>query len=690
MATTEEKLLLRLEADARKLINETKKANDNFRTQMKAMDAEFTRGNQKAVDGMTRKVRTMNEASGAARNYGSTIQNAAFQIGDFAVQVAGGTSATRAAAQQLPQLLGGLGVLGAVAGAVAAVAVPLAANWLAAGETMADQVATVKALADAMRALSTADEAANADPMSLVDRFGSAGAEQAKQVLEIERRIAELRAQSALGAVAQSIGGMGTEGEDQSAKIAELEALRTEYDALYQQIQSFREVRTAADQEELDALIMRRGETGKLIDQQINGMSAYREQMTSLAEGLGLAFDDNEAAIARVNDAMLALAAANTPQELASGGKALADALLAASDNGKGLNEEGRQLLENLSSAQLSALELARIDIASGIAAGADEAARLKGELAAAANAWLAARSIAMTPGNQANTKYAGRGTEDSRPVTLGTGEVYKPPSAGKGGRKGGGAGGAKAEDWLAAQAERAQAALDAAKLEAAAVGMTAEAAATAKAKLDLLAEAKRRNLDLDKRSTTTGATLREEIDRQAASIGALTVEAEKYKERAQFMASMNKTLEDGFVDAIVSGQGFSGVLQDLAKQLAKAALQAALFGSGPFAQSGGGGGLLGGIFSNLLSFDGGGSTGGAPRTGGLDGKGGFLAMMHPQEDVIDRTKGQSAGGGLIELRVASDPSVIVEIARNETGRQVKVAMAQVPSIVANHNKRKS
>ena len=42
-------------------------------------------------------------------------------------------------------------------------------------------------------------------------------------------------------------------------------------------------------------------------------------------------------------------------------------------------------------------------------------------------------------------------------------------------------------------------------------------------------------------------------------------------------------------------------------------------------------------------SFEGGGYTGSAPRSGGLDGKGGFMAMLHPRETVIDHTR---AGGG--------------------------------------------
>lgn len=49
-----------------------------------------------------------------------------------------------------------------------------------------------------------------------------------------------------------------------------------------------------------------------------------------------------------------------------------------------------------------------------------------------------------------------------------------------------------------------------------------------------------------------------------------------------------------------------------------------------------------------LFDFDGGGFTGAGVRAGGLDGKGGFMAMVHPNETVVDHTKGQSVGGGAI------------------------------------------
>jgi hypothetical protein len=51
-------------------------------------------------------------------------------------------------------------------------------------------------------------------------------------------------------------------------------------------------------------------------------------------------------------------------------------------------------------------------------------------------------------------------------------------------------------------------------------------------------------------------------------------------------------------------------------------------------------------------SFEGGGYTGNAPRSGGLDGRGGFAAILHPRETVIDHTR---AGG----VRGSSTPTSI-------------------------------
>lgn len=64
---------------------------------------------------------------------------------------------------------------------------------------------------------------------------------------------------------------------------------------------------------------------------------------------------------------------------------------------------------------------------------------------------------------------------------------------------------------------------------------------------------------------------------------------------------------------------------------------------------TGSGSGIVGAIMGGLgklLSFNGGGRTPSGPRSGGLDGKGGFLAMLHPNETVIDHKNGGSGGSG--------------------------------------------
>lgn len=51
-------------------------------------------------------------------------------------------------------------------------------------------------------------------------------------------------------------------------------------------------------------------------------------------------------------------------------------------------------------------------------------------------------------------------------------------------------------------------------------------------------------------------------------------------------------------------------------------------------------------------SFAGGGFTGSGARAGGLDGKGGFPAILHPNETVIDHTKGQGMGSVVVNQTI--------------------------------------
>ncbi|MGB0854242.1 MAG: phage tail tape measure protein [Pikeienuella sp.] len=75
---------------------------------------------------------------------------------------------------------------------------------------------------------------------------------------------------------------------------------------------------------------------------------------------------------------------------------------------------------------------------------------------------------------------------------------------------------------------------------------------------------------------------------------------------------------------------------------------------------------------TGIPSFSGGGWTGSGSRSGGLDGEGGFLAMMHPRERVIDDTKGGSSemAGEIRQLR-GEMKALLLAVARN-TGRTAR------------------
>ena len=64
-------------------------------------------------------------------------------------------------------------------------------------------------------------------------------------------------------------------------------------------------------------------------------------------------------------------------------------------------------------------------------------------------------------------------------------------------------------------------------------------------------------------------------------------------------------------------------------------------------------GGSLGEVFTKAAdSFEGGGFTGMGNRAGGLDGRGGFMAMVHPNETIVDHTKGQTLGGATVNFNI--------------------------------------
>lgn len=87
-----------------------------------------------------------------------------------------------------------------------------------------------------------------------------------------------------------------------------------------------------------------------------------------------------------------------------------------------------------------------------------------------------------------------------------------------------------------------------------------------------------------------------------------------------------------GFFASLMGVQGGAGSV--------RSGVGSVEYAAADYALSAATGGVSSGLGLKLPSFEGGGSTGNSPRSGGLDGKGGYLALVHPKETVIDHTKG--------------------------------------------------
>ena len=184
-------------------------------------------------------------------------------------------------------------------------------------------------------------------------------------------------------------------------------------------------------------------------------------------------------------------------------------------------------------------------------------------------------------------------------------------------------------------------------------IGKSNEEVATAKARWELLDEAKKRGI-------TVNDTLNAQIDAQAAQVGRLTAELERGEIAQQQFEDAVDGIADAMAGALVAGEslreGLAQVFKQIASDILSSGIRQAITSS--FGNAGGGGGsFLGSLFGGfkMPSFDGGGFTGMGSRSGGIDGKGGFPGILHPNETVLDHTKGQSAGGGTVDVRVFMD-----------------------------------
>jgi hypothetical protein len=574
---------------------------------------------------MTGFDRAMGAGARGFASYRGQIQNAAFQMQDFAVQVGAGTAASTALAMQLPQLLGGFGAIGAILGAGAAIGIPLLALAMRdTEEAAADLGDQIEELTRAMAALQAAREAATAPVADMARTYGLE-ADQARRFLAVQAEIARIEAQKALDQSRQSalaqfgdFGGRTAEGFREA--FTELQRLDEELARLEAQ----------------RAALFASDEGGNFIDieRQIADLRNARAILADVDADVRRLVDTfviGEEQAAALAEAVLSVQAAEGPEQAAEAAERLAAMLAEATDNFRFSTDEARELGQQLLEVVLRGMEFEALNLAAPISAAAGEAWRLADNMNSALHfaqqlAMVEATAPEQSPmlGFGLSPVDAGTGTQlgwgnmrgnPSRPVTP-SGGGRAPSGGGSPSRAGGAPDAAATPDWY------------------------------------------------------------------AAMIDETTAAQERYNAAVETGAD---TVADLFMSIVDGSKSAKEALADLLLQLAQVQIQRAVLGLA------GGGGTMGSLFGSLgsaltvPSFDGGGYTGNAPRTGGYDGRGGFLALLHPNETVSDHSKGQSAGGTVsVVVRVEGGElrGEIESVAGNVAARVVSGYDRQLPGRV--------
>lgn len=182
MATQEERLQFRMEANIRQMERALAQAEARVVKSANQIDKEFTRANRSVERGVSAAAREVEAGTQAMSRFGNItnnqrfiIQNTAAQFGDMAVQLGMGTNALTVMGQQLPQILGPIGVMGALLGVAAAVLAPLANYMLNAGSGADTMKKSVDALNAALETSERASELARSGIGGLLDQFGRGG-----------------------------------------------------------------------------------------------------------------------------------------------------------------------------------------------------------------------------------------------------------------------------------------------------------------------------------------------------------------------------------------------------------------------------------------------------------------------------------------------------------------------------------
>lgn len=639
-------------------------------------------------------------AGGKGGGMRGNIQNLSFQVQDFAVQVAAGTAASTALGQQLPQLLGGFGALGAVLGAVVAVGVPLAAMFLGSKKEAVDLDKSVKELTAGLEALREAHANAALPVEVLTEKYGALADEMARVF------------QNQLAIAAQELAAMGAAIQSAIADTADLSGMVKSFDDL-----KAAEVAGVVSHEEYLSALRR-------LEEQFGFTAAQALQYQSLMDAVSAAQGPEQQAQAWL--AVNGWIEANR-ESLTAQGVAVDDLIRQSNDLAAGYGNAHAAAADTTAAAEAGAIATDNwAAAATNLAANLEGAAGAAGRAAAAVGAAIAAQNKAAGFGNiggldpfsasagraltvaAGGTSFADQGGFDraqAERVAAAEEALRKAEQdaakaaragggkAGGGGKRSGGGGREKEPANIFESAER-----DITNLERqiTLLGKSSEETARLQAQWEMLDAAKKAGIPVNDE-------LNAKIGAQAEEVARLTAELERAEIGQKQFDQAVDGIANAFSNAILEGENLRDSLASIFKQIAanilNAGIQQAI--SSALGGAGGGGGFLGSILSAAFggtkkavpSYDGGGFTWSGPRAGGLDGKGGRLAMLHPNETVLDHTRGQGVSGGgtsavslSIDLRgTTGDGALDAKIAR--AGQAI---LAQVPSVMRDNEKRRN
>jgi hypothetical protein len=585
-----------------------------------------------------KNIRRMSSASAGGAN---NMRMMSMQLSQVAQQGAVTGNYMQALAFQLPDLMLGFGTLGVLIGAASAAFVPLISQLGEgddAAQSMGDQL---EQLAAAVDAYEQAAERARLSSAELAEEFGTA-AREARNLLEIQRQIQLLDAMAQVSAAQRSV--IGEFGDPDL-----LVTTREEFERL------------------LDTLSNSTG-TGR-------GLDRVLAQVDSI-QNLRAQFDMTTSEALEFNKALREL-------DNAEGLRAQAEALVRVNDllveslgSTENWTEQQKEVVRQTAMAAEEAFRVANMSdqAASAISGAASAATGLANEMnRAAVNAAETASQmlqsqLARTTEAEIQLRYrddpvaragelAGFRFDQRTDDISGADPIVQE---------------AVAED-IARRREQVVAAAEAQARYAEQLRETGRASGGAAAQVEQMTAAQRQAEQVINRARQAAveygdvlAVLDERLAAGEISQGTYNAAIQQLEDQMGGLTEATQrgaeAMTDLFGAIFDDSRDAKDALADLLQQMAQVQFQKAIMGLAD-------GGVGGGFFSWLgeaLSFDGGGYTGSGSRTGGVDGRGGFPAILHPQETVIDHTKGQTARGGRVEVvaRVEQDGSIVQTIER--------------------------